>query len=125
MLVLDAVICNTDRHFGNFGVIVENSTNTIVFPAPLFDHGNSLFSLAGLDSFDSEEEFRQYVDTLLPCVYDDFIGEAGSVLNDRHREGLRHLLNFRFKKHPRYNLSAQRLKMIEKYIHERAAMLLG
>ena len=30
MLVFDAVICNVDRHFGNFGVMVDNRTNTIV-----------------------------------------------------------------------------------------------
>ena len=30
MFVLDAVICNTDRHFGNFGFLVDNNTNQIV-----------------------------------------------------------------------------------------------
>lgn len=30
MFVLDAVICNTDRHFGNFGFLVDNKTNKIV-----------------------------------------------------------------------------------------------
>ena len=29
MLVLDAIIMNTDRHFGNFGFIVDNKTNKI------------------------------------------------------------------------------------------------
>ena len=42
MLVFDAIICNTDRHYGNFGVLVDNKTNAIAAPAPLFDHGNSL-----------------------------------------------------------------------------------
>ena len=46
MLVLDAVICNTDRHFGNFGLLIDNHTNQITAPAPLFDHGNSLFNFA-------------------------------------------------------------------------------
>lgn len=124
MLVLDALICNTDRHFGNFGVMIDNSTNTIVSPAPLFDHGNSLFNLIGQDSLESEEMFRQYVDTLLPCVYDDFFDEAKKILTERHKEGLRHLLNFRFKRHPRYNLPPKRLKLIEKHIHGRASLLL-
>ena len=38
MLAFDAIICNTDRHYGNFGVLVDNKTNTIAAPAPLFDH---------------------------------------------------------------------------------------
>ena len=125
MLVLDAVICNTDRHYGNFGFLIDNRTNKISAPAPLFDHGNSLFNLAGLDSFDSPEALETYAETLMPCVYDDFIGTARSVLNNRHRAGLRRLLDFRFERHSRYNLDRKRLKLIEGQIHKRAAELLG
>lgn len=32
MIVFDAVICNTDRHYGNFGVLVDSDTNKIVAP---------------------------------------------------------------------------------------------
>lgn len=124
MLVLDAVICNTDRHFGNFGFLVDNMTNKIAHPAPLFDHGNSLFNYAGNDDLASMERLSAYADTLIPCVYDDFIGTAKTVLTSKHREGLRHLMNFKFKKHSRYNLPANRLKVIEKMIRKRAQMLL-
>ena len=124
MLVLDAVICNTDRHFGNFGFMVDNKTNKIVEPAPLFDHGNSLFSLAGLDSFVSEKALDDYASTLVPSVYDDFIGTAKAVLTGKHKEDLRKLLDFRFQKHPRYNLDSKRLKLIEDQIHKRAKQLL-
>lgn len=74
--MLDAVICNTDRHFGNFGFLIENSTNRIIAPAPLFDHGNSLFNFAGADDLESDGALTAYADTLVPCVYDDFIGTA-------------------------------------------------
>lgn len=124
MLVFDAVICNTDRHFGNFGFMVDSSTNKIVAPAPLFDHGNSLFNMAGLDVFESNESLNKYAETLQPRVYDDFISSAKNVLTAKHREGLRHLLEFKFKKHSRYNLDKKRLKVIEKQIHERARLLL-
>lgn len=124
MLVLDAIICNTDRHFGNFGFLIDNKTNKIVAPAPLFDHGNSLFNFAGNDDFESDKTLSSYVDTLLPCVYDDFIGTAKKVLTKEHREGLRRLLDFKFKKHPRYNLSSSRLNLIEKQVHSRAKLLL-
>ena len=124
MFVLDAIICNTDRHYGNFGFLVDNSTNSIAAPAPLFDHGNSLFNFAGRDDLESYENFSKYVDSLLPCVYDDFILEAKQVLTKEHRDGLRKLLNFKFKKHSRYNLPKQRLKLIERKIRERAQILL-
>ncbi|MCI7145522.1 MAG: XRE family transcriptional regulator [Clostridiales bacterium] len=124
MLVLDAVICNTDRHLGNFGFLIDNETNKIAAPAPLFDHGNALFNYAGHDDLESLENLSTYAETLLPCVYDDFIGTAKEVLTPKHREELRHLMNFKLKKHSRYNLPDKRLKLIEKMIQKRAQMLL-
>lgn len=124
MIVLDAIIMNTDRHFGNFGFIVDNKTNKIVAPAPLFDHGNALFNFAGRDDLESEKALNEYANTLVPCVYDDFIGTAKNVLTQKHREGLRKLLEFKFKKNSRYNLPDKRLKMLEKMIQTRAKSLL-
>lgn len=124
MLVFDAVIMNTDRHFGNFGFLIDNKTNKIVAPAPLFDHGNALLNFAGHDDLENMDTLKTYADTLLPCVYDDFIGTAKKVLAPRHREGLRKLLNFKFKKNARYNLPDARLKLIEKMIRTRAKQLL-
>lgn len=125
MLVLDALIFNTDRHFGNFGFLVDNKTNKIVAPAPLFDHGNALFNYAVKDDLSSEKALKNYADTLLPCVYDDFAATAKQVLTPEHKEGLRHLLTFQFKKHPCYNLPENRLKLIEKLIQQRARELLS
>jgi len=124
MVLLDAVICNTDRHFGNFGFLVDNRSNRIAAPAPLFDHGNSLFNLAGRAAWESETALAEYVSSLVPCVYDDFMEEAGAVLTPERKEKLRHLLNFRFARHPRYNLPAGRLTMIEKQVRKRAKILL-
>ncbi len=75
-------------------------------------------------NIDEIEALKNYADTLLPCVYDDFIGTAKEVLTLKHCESLRKLLDFRFKKNPRYNLSDKKLKMIEKQIQMRAKILL-
>ena len=125
MIVFDALICNTDRHFGNFGVLVDNRTNRIVAPAPLFDHGNSLFNFAWRDDWENEENLEEYVLTLQPCVYDDFMESAKRVLSSEHRQKLHKLLEFRFKKHSRYNLPPKRLELIEKQIQKRARVLLA
>ena len=124
MVILDALICNVDRHFGNFGFLIDNQTNQIVSPAPLFDHGNSLFSLAGQDAWESDTALDEYIRTLQPSAYDDFIGTAKAWMTPGHREQLRHMLQFRFKKHSRYNLPNKRLQMIEKQIQKRARLLL-
>lgn len=105
-------------------LIIDNRTNQIAAPPPLFDHGNALFNYAGRDDLESVENLSAYAETLLPCVYDDFIGTAKAVLTPKHREGLRHLMNFKFRKHSRYNLPDKRLNVIEKLIQKRAQMLL-
>ena len=124
MLVFDAVICNTDRHFGNFGLLINSKTNQVSEPAPLFDHGNSLFNYAGKEFMKDEAALDAYIKTLQPCVYDDFIGTAASYMNDENREQLRHLLTFKFKRHSRYNLSDHEISLMEGQIRKRAALLL-
>ncbi len=124
MIVLDALISNADRHFGNFGFLVRNKTNRIVAPAPLFDHGNSLFNYAGRDDFASEASLGAYAETLVPCVYDDFVGAAQAVLTKGRKAALRKMTSFAFKKHPRHNLPDARLRLIEKKIQNRAMELM-
>ena len=43
MMVFDALVCNTDRHFGNFGLLVDNRSNKPCAFAPIFDNGMALF----------------------------------------------------------------------------------
>lgn len=124
MLVFDAVIFNTDRHFGNFGFMVNNKTNKITASAPLFDHGNALFNYAGRDDLETFVALEAYAATLMPCTYDDFTGTAKKALTPELREGLRHLLDFKFKKHPRYNLPDKRLKLLEQFVQKQARVLL-
>ena len=119
MVVFDAVICNTDRHFGNFGFLIDNATNKIVAPAPLFDHGNSLFNFAGAEYMSSPEKLREYAGTLQPRTYEDYLEMARAMMNERNREQLRHLLTFRFKRHTHYNLPGEWLKLIEGQVRER------
>ena len=124
MIIFDAVIYNTDRHYGNFGVLVDSKTNQIVAPAPLFDHGNGLFSLAGQLALESEKAMEQYAATLMPCVYDDFVQEAKAVMTREQRNRLRSLLQLRLKRHSKYNLPKERLTLIEKQVVKRVQALL-
>ena len=125
MILFDALICNTDRHFGNFGVLVDSHTNRIIRPAPLFDHGNSLFSLAGNDNWQNEDRLEEYAETLLPNVYEDFYIEAAHVLNSQMKEKLRRALEFEFRDEGKLRYPARKIKMIEKQIRNRAARILG
>ena len=124
MIVFDALICNTDRHYGNFGVLVDSHTNKIVAPAPLFDHGNSLFNLAGEENWANKNVLQEYVKTLFPCVYEDFITEAKAVMDEHIREKVRKILTVEVKKSGRYNYSDKKLKLMSEIVRERAKILL-
>lgn len=41
-IILDYVMLNHERHFGNFGLIRDVNTGEFVGPAPIFDNGSSL-----------------------------------------------------------------------------------
>lgn len=124
MFVFDALIFNTDRHYGNFGFLIDSHANKIIAPAPLFDHGNSLFNFAGADALKSRESFAKYAKTQLPSVYDDYVAEAKKALTHERRSAVRKLLDFKIPRHSRYNLSKERLSLVEYAVSKRAAELL-
>ena len=125
MIVFDALIYNTDRHFGNFGVLVDSKTNKIIAPAPLFDHGNSLFNFAGEENWADEKLLKEYAGTLLPCVYEDYIEEAKKVIDSRLKVKLRRMLTYNLQRAGAYNYSPDRLRLIIKMIQERAQEILS
>ena len=85
--------------------------HSIAAPAPLFDHGNSLFSLGGTDLWDNQKAFDEYARTLLPLAYDDFFAAAKSAMKPRHRTMLHKLLDFHFdRRATRYNLPPNRFQ---------------
>lgn len=122
MIVFDAVILNTDRHFGNFGFMVDNRTNRICAPAPLFDHGLSLLTYAMDDDL---QDWEAYAKTRVPATYSDFIELAArELMRHPQKEKLRKIINFKFKKHPRYNWLDKRLNVIEQFIQKQIRELL-
>ena len=122
MMIFDALICNTDRHFGNLGLLVDNATNKPIALAPIFDNGLSLFNYAMEDDL---REIEKYAKTRTPAFegvsYDALVQE---FLSDRQRVELRKLINFKFKKHPKYNLPNDRLEIIEAFIQTRVNEML-
>ena len=121
MLVLDAIIRNTDRHLGNFGFLVDNHTNQLLRPAPIFDNGLSLYCYVMDNDLNNLSEQDK---TLAPALYANFDEVALHVIGQKQKQELRHLLTFKFKKHSRYNLSDERIKMLESAIQGKVRCLL-
>lgn len=124
MLIFDAIIMNTDRHYGNFGVLVDSKTNKIIAPAPLFDHGNSLLNFAGEENWKDEATLLEYADTLLPCVYEDYFEEAKKYIGPEISQKLKGLLSFKLEKVGTYNYSSNKLKKLNGIIQLRVRKML-
>jgi hypothetical protein len=122
MLVFDAVIYNEDRHFGNFGILRDNHSGAIKSPAPLFDHGLSLFNLAMPDDIENLDE---YAKTRYPAYgnvsFENIVSEVCGKLQARQ---LRSLIGFKFRRHESVNWSEERLIDVEKHIQKRVRELL-
>ena len=122
MLIFDALICNEDRHFGNYGLMVDNETNRPYAFAPLFDHGLSLFNYAMPDDLKTLDEYAKTRSSAYGVPFDNIIRE---FISPRQKEQLRKMIGFRFEKHPAYNLPADRLKAIEKTLQNRVQAFLS
>ena len=59
MLLLDYIMCNVDRHYGNFGFLINNDTNKIVGLAPVFDN-----NLSCVPYYTSDESLEYYINDI-------------------------------------------------------------
>ena len=116
MMVFDALIHNTDRHLNNFGVLIDNKSNRILGPAPLFDHGNSLFYNITDDEYSDLNAIKDI--SFWGLSFDTL---AKLYLHDSHRSMLTPLLDFTFNRLPSDILTDKKLDLLESYIQQRAA----
>lgn len=123
MLMFDALIYNEDRHFGNFGLLRDNKSGEFISPAPMFDHGHSLFSQASPDKFDDLESYSKTLTTPYDGLTFDRI--AIEVIGKTQSAQLRKMASFTFKRHPSLNLDERRLQKTEAFIRKRSTQLLA
>ena len=115
MLVLDAVILNPDRHFGNFGFTVDNDTFKIKRFAPVFDNNMSLIA-RGMDKTMNEDiENVKSMGHKIGSGF-DFVTTARVMLTQRTKNILHQLQDFTFTRHKTYNLPARRLRLLENLV---------
>lgn len=121
MFVIDSVIMNEDRHKNNFGFLVQNDSQKIVDMAPLFDHNVSLLPYAMEDDFN---HIDSYLATKGPRLGRDWIPIAAACLDSNLRKTLINLMDFKFKRHKKYNLPEWRLDALEKLVHQNVKVIL-
>ena len=122
MLVFDALIYNEDRHYGNFGVLVDSRTCKILGVAPIFDNGMSLFNYAMAEDIKNLRSYAKTRGNHYGISYDKICRE---VMGSRQRQELKRMINFQFKRHEKYNLPERRLRAIERQLQVRMQELLS
>lgn len=122
MCVLDALISNIDRHFGNFGVIFNNETMEIQKMAPVFDNNRSLF-------FDVDEnsmaDLSYYARNNTPRLGTDFNVLAAQLLTPEIRSDLKNLSGFKFDQHPKFPASKVRLDALSRFVNAQIDLILN
>ena len=121
MLVFDAVIYNEDRHFGNFGVLRDNHSGSLLGAAPIFDNGLSLFNFAMPEDWKDLDSYAKTRGTAYGISFESVCQE---VLGPVQARQLRGLIGFTFQRHPKLNLPEERLTAIERHIQKRVRQLL-
>ena len=121
MLIFDGGGVNTDRHTGNFGLLIDSHTNKVKAFAPVFDNGLSLFNFAIEDDL---ADIANYSKKRKPALGGSYEEVVRAFISERQRVMLRKMINFKFTLHPRYNLPKSRLKAIEKFLQKRVNELL-
>lgn len=59
MMIFDSIICNEDRHYGNFGLLVDSKTNKPISFVTVFDNDLSLFNYAMPNDFSNLEQYAK------------------------------------------------------------------
>lgn len=121
LMVFDSVVCNQDRHLGNFGYLVDNNTGKYLRPAPIFDNGLSLLAGAAQGNLAHINEYIQSIQG----KYMNFDRQAQLFVQPRHAPLLRSLLNFHFAKHPHFNVSDEAIDKMSEMIQLRAKRILA
>ena len=109
MCVLDALVLNPDRHYGNFGFLFDNQTMAILGMAPIFDNNRALFPELDDDALAAP---GWTIDHCRPKPGRDFIITARGLLTDEIRADLEKLKDFRFANHPKIPISERRLDLL-------------
>ena len=123
MLVFDALIYNTDRYYDNFGILRDNSSGKIIRPAPLFDHGSSLFNLALPNDFSDLDKYAKKLQSSYGQGWD--FDKLGLVfMEETQTEALRRIEDFSFSRIKKYPFSEYQFSKIETFIRKRAEELL-
>ena len=122
LMLFDALILNTDRHLGNFGMLIDNESQKLIKAAPIFDNGLSFLNFIVQEKLKNIDNLMDDKISWFELNFDD---QAKMFAMPRHIGRLEKLSNFKFERHEFYNLDEEVLQVAENFISKRSQVILN
>lgn len=124
MMLFDSIIYNTDRHLGNFGMLVNNNDGTIIGPSPIFDNGMSLFVGAAKSDLKEGTQFTEYIRSLESKFDINFDEQAYRFVQARHIPKLKKLSQYVLHAHPQAFRNEAYFNLLKHFVQDRAKQII-
>ncbi|AWX69303.1 HipA family kinase [[Mycoplasma] anseris] len=122
LMLFDALICNTDRHLGNLGILIDEEFN-VIKNAPIFDNGNSLFFDINIYDDNMIETYINNYGKNKAKLFKTLDDQMKYYLRPRHVIWINKLKKFKFKQHSHCKLKSSIFKRIQKEFKQRVSFL--
>ena len=123
MIVADAVCINQDRHFGNFGFLVNNETFERVAMAPVFDHNLAMFPYA--DWYEGFPDMDKWIRERGPQIGTDYYETAEALMTPAIRSDLINLKDLVLEVNTDDKFDKNRLAIVNEFKNIQIDRLLG
>ena len=107
-LIIDYLTYNTDRHLGNFGVLLDADTYEVVSMAPIYDNGMGMLPMWA--------HATELPDTALDVSFDTSAKVAKGAVGSH---GVEKLIGFRFDRSKLLDFPEERIKTLEGFLQVR------
>ena len=121
MCILDALIFNPDRHYGNFGVMFDTDTMEPIELCPVFDNNRSLFPDLVQEQLENPD---WYLGKCKPKLGRDFLITARGLMTPEIRGDLKNLIGFQFHQHDRIRAPQERLDALGSIVNRQIREIL-
>lgn len=123
MIVADAVAINCDRHYGNFGFLVNNDTFELEYMAPVFDYNMAMFPYA--DWYLGFPDMEDWIKDRGPRLGSDYYSTAIAMMTPALRSKLINLRDLELTIECDSKFDEQRLKIVNRFKNLQIDKILG
>ena len=131
MIVADCITLNSDRHFGNFGFLVNNATFERISLNPCFDFNMSFVPFAeagfnfGKKSNGEKIDFDAYLSDRPPVIGSDYVAPARAILTSEIKKCVEEIRETPLVLECDEKFSEERLCIMEKIKNVQCERILG